>query len=205
MTCQDCGAPLTYRGTGRKPRFCAQHQKGASAMRRLRAKGGANRPLCCASASPALKCEQHKEEEAPWRFADHWADYAGALPRMVRRECFSFDDETAGEMITPDMTMPVATLASEDVAAARGMSLRVDVSSAARKPPSGQWIKEQFTDGSGAIPVIGQRDVDADWQPVEPAWRDSFGERIGSTGFKASAPTALLPRGAAWPWADATA
>jgi hypothetical protein len=29
-------------------------------------------------------------------------------------------------------------------------------SSATRKPPGGQWIKEQYTDGSGPIPVIGQ-------------------------------------------------
>jgi hypothetical protein len=77
-----CGRALQWRGSGRKPRFCKDHGRGAAAVARNRARSsgdpaaieaaGAARPegsACCCEAWPKMRCPQHQEPttSAAWQ------------------------------------------------------------------------------------------------------------------------------------------
>ena len=55
------------------------------------------------------------------------------------------------------------------------------------------WTMEHFK-------VIGQPDVTWDWMPVNPEWREAFGEHTRSVNHELV--TSLVWRGPEWPWED---
>lgn len=155
LRCQECGTEITYRGTGRKPRYCKSHQRGKSAMRRLRARN-TERPQCCKEADGRqLKCPQHKEPTVRVAERNHFDDYGTAVPKGRHRA----DDSKRALFID---------------ACASGFSI---ISRESLRIPTREYPPTQeYSDGSGPIPVTGQRDVDAYWElgldmhTVNPDW-----------------------------------
>lgn len=176
LPCQHegCTTGVAWRGSGRRPRYCHEHQGGKYAKARQRSRDAAGtpeRPSCCEDASRRggrLACDQHKQDPG-FRNVGPGSpreDYAGALPKL------------------PDSTD--ARIVAEIKAVTHG--LRVG------KPddPRILWrcaMTERYGYGALAgviIPVIGQPDLTADWQSIA-------GKPL---------PEGLVSRGADWPWAE---
>jgi hypothetical protein len=140
-----CAVLVVWRGTGKEPRFCGEHQGGKYAKQRQRLKDkepSAPKPPCCVRAGRQggrLACEQHKQGQSGAFPEKAWAeiDYHGAPPKPKHTN-----------RPKPDATGTDRTIAN------------------ARLWVFGQWTKERYSHNGQFIRVIGQRDVTADWTPI---------------------------------------
>ena len=164
-------------GSGRKPRFCGEHQAGKYAKARQRTRDAepkATRPACCEAAGRRggrLACEQHKQDPAFWDVGPGALaeDYAAALPASTHTA--SEDAHKVGAI--KQQLHGVRVGMPDDT---RLLWFDAMTESCSYGPLAGSPIR-----------VIGQPDLTADWQPSRhPA---------------AKAPVGLIRRGPDWPWA----
>lgn len=181
-----CQTEVVWRGSGRKPRYCHEHQNGKYAKARQRTRDSQPQdqgPPCCEAAgrrAGRISCPQHK----PNQNLDYWdvgqgspdEDYAGALP--VATHTASEDAQKVGDI-------------KHELHGVRvGMPDDTRILTGSRE---GWWqaMTECYSYGplAGArIKVIGQPDLTADWQP--------------SRHPDARALSGLIRRGPDWPWAE---
>lgn len=200
----ECETPLTPSGRGRPPRYCEEHRKGKYRTARSRARGTVRPPCCQEADGKNLKCPQHKEDPPARRTRNHWGEYAGALPRIIHGTQPRMPDRSAlddVETVEEMFTLLSDSLGYKEIASS-GLGIKGE-RAALEMPPMSEWMREQYSDGSGFIPVIGQTDLDAYWRPVNPSWREEFGESAYAKP-RHTEWTTLVTRGPAWPWATET-
>ena len=173
---------------------------GTAANRRSRKGEGKiepGKPQCCREAWPKMRCAQHQEEEPPWRMKSYFEDYSGALPRPKHSTQPGMPSPQAldnAETVEEEFALLSQALSYREIAGG-GLGVKGE-RAALDMPPMGQWVREDY-------PVIGQTDLDAQWNPVNPSWRAEFGERAYVKRRYQEWAT-LVRRGPAWPWAIET-
>jgi len=197
LPCQfpECPTLVVWRGSGRKPRFCSEHQSGKYAKARQRTRDAEPRearPTCCESAGRRggrISCAQHKAEPlgivGPGAKED---DYAGQEPRRVLRQDVEPDSAAlhrGSELAKGSEREGFRAWGS------RGVDhLRL----------TEQSMTECHTHNGARIRVIGQPDLTAGWQPYRE--RKNPMHKPLKPSEKARPVEGLVSRGDDWPWAD---
>lgn len=138
----DCKVLVVWRGSGRVPRYCHEHQGGAAAKARQRLKDKepqAPKSQCCEMAGRVggrITCPQHKSRLGVIPEFNHFEEYAGAKPRRIHKP-ERRDLPSSGYRYTSSLGML-----------------------------TGQWMTERYSHNGQFIRVIGQTDLDVNWRPI---------------------------------------
>lgn len=166
----DCDQPARSYA-GHGPRPRYCPEHSSARHRTARSRAGTDtRPDCCKDTGTRGYCAQHRKVKV--------RNYAKDLsPDSV----MSGNDQVAAAVLVAAQSRDVAT---------SGLS----VSSPYRAITSQLWFP------AARLQVIGSADLTADGKPVNPEWREQFGEFAPDVHALGE----LLPRGESWPWVDVT-